>query len=120
VNFPTDIHSNRLNQQVGSIDSDSNPSTWEEISVEIPLPAGVSYFALGVAPIENVVNDVGSPEFAGHYGDAISLEVVVLPLPVPALALPARFVLGTLLLAGGTFLSALRHGVGAQMAAPRR
>ena len=61
--------------------SDADPNTWEPFSVGLNLPAGTNYLAVIVSGIEDVVNDTASPEFAGHYADSVSLDVVEMPEP---------------------------------------
>ena len=64
--------------------SDSDASTWEKLSIEpLEVPANTDYLAVLVVASENVFNDSSSPEFDGHYIDAVSLFVV----PEPASAL---------------------------------
>ena len=45
------------------------------------IPAGTDYLALCLMAIEDVMNDLGHPEFDGHYFDDVSLDLVVVPEP---------------------------------------
>jgi hypothetical protein len=56
--------------------------------VDLPIPVGTKFLAIDIAPVENIVNDAVAPEFDGHFADAVSLEITVIPVP------------GALLLAG--------------------
>jgi hypothetical protein len=57
--------------------SDADASTWEEVTVELMLPAGTTYVDVVVSAIENVSNGSGCPtgEFAGHYADGAELTL---------------------------------------------
>jgi hypothetical protein len=68
--------------------SDGCPSTWQPLSVDLPIPGGTKFLAIDIAPVENIFNDAVPPEFDGHFADAVSVEITVIPVP------------GALLLAG--------------------
>jgi hypothetical protein len=57
--------------------SDGDPSTWEEVSVTLPIPPDTVFLALVIFSDENVFNNVVPPEieFDGHYADAASLTI---------------------------------------------
>jgi len=52
---------------------DSNPGTWETLSLSMALPPATRYVTLMTAAAENVVNNPTFPEFGGHYTDGTSL-----------------------------------------------
>lgn len=68
--------------------SDGCPSTWQPLSVDLPIPVGTKFLAVDILAQENIFNDAVAPEFDGHFADAVSLEITVIPVP------------GALLLAG--------------------
>jgi len=57
--------------------SDGDPSTWEEVSVTLAIPADTVFLALIIFPEENVLDNFTPPEieFDGHYADAASLTI---------------------------------------------
>lgn len=62
--------------------SDSILATWETLALsDIPLPATTTYVMLEIMAGENVFNDATNPEFDGHYADAVSLTLTVVPEP---------------------------------------
>ena len=64
--------------------SDSNPTTWEEVSGQFMLPMGTDVVRMQIAASEDVYNDrpgdVG-PEFDGHYADDVVLSIGELSAP---------------------------------------
>jgi hypothetical protein len=64
------------------ISSDSILATWETIALsDIPLPPTTTYVMLEIMAGENVFNDATNPELDGHYADAVSLTLTVVPEP---------------------------------------
>lgn len=61
--------------------SDGCPSTWEPLSVNLPIPVGTKFIAVDVLANENIFNDAVAPEFDGHYADAVSMTITVIPAP---------------------------------------
>jgi hypothetical protein len=59
------------------LNSDDDPSTWEEVSVTLAIPTDTVFLALMVLSDENVLNNVTPPEieFDGHYADAVSFNI---------------------------------------------
>jgi len=80
-----------------SLMSDSDPSTWEKISLTWQVPAGTDYLGILPYPVENVHNDIfgSGQEFDGHYIDSVTLEVIpepgVFALWIVGLAVLRRF-----------------------------
>jgi MYXO-CTERM domain-containing protein len=64
--------------------SDSDPSTWEKVALELTLPKDTTFLALHIAALENVFNNA-YPEFDGHYADAVSLSITAIPEPTTLL-----------------------------------
>lgn len=64
-----------------SLFSDSDPSTWEKISASLLLPADTTFVILYLVAIENVFDNLGLPEFDGHYADLVSANINAVPLP---------------------------------------
>jgi len=64
-----------------SLFSDGNPATWETLTAELFLPVNTDFVAVQIAAGENVVNDAVSPEFDGHYADAVTFRVQAVPEP---------------------------------------
>lgn len=60
-------------QQSAGIATDGDPSTWEEVTDEVSLPADTTYLILRLTASENVSNDGAAPEFDGHYADQVSV-----------------------------------------------
>ena len=57
--------------------SDSDPLTWERVSVEFPIPAATEYLGVLLSAVENVSNGDGSePAFDGHYADDVTLIIM--------------------------------------------
>lgn len=65
--------------------SDGDPSTWEPLSVNLPIPVGTKFIAVDVLAHENIFNDAVAPEFDGHYADAVSMTITVIPAPAALL-----------------------------------
>jgi hypothetical protein len=62
--------------------SDGNPATWEPWAItDYVLPQGTDYVQLEVFATENVFNNTSSLEFDGHYVDAVSVNVNIVPEP---------------------------------------
>jgi len=73
------------------LDSDSDPGTWESLTTTISsLPSATTYLAVGVFATRNVENNY---EFAGHYADAVTLNVTPEPGALSLLALGASALL---------------------------
>jgi PEP-CTERM motif-containing protein len=69
-----------------SIESDGNPATWEQASVQLQLPANTDYLAILIWARENVFNDTTGVEFDGHYADSASVEIIPEPATMSLLA----------------------------------
>jgi len=64
------------------VSSDSTLATWETVALsDIPLPTTTTYVMLELLAREDVFNDATNPEFDGHYADAVSLMLTVVPEP---------------------------------------
>ena len=79
--FPSLFPFGHLAQASALLHSDSDPGTWEFLSIDLPLPASTDFVAVRLGAVENVMNDWSDPEFDGHYGDAAFLDVVEIPEP---------------------------------------
>lgn len=66
----------------GDLFSDADPTTWEELRLEITLPPGTTFVRLGISAIENVSQTTAYPEFEGHFADSVSVQLSAAP-PVP-------------------------------------
>jgi hypothetical protein len=55
--------------------TDADPGTWELHQASRPLPAATASVKVFLAAIENVTNDLSSPEFDGHYVDEFQLWI---------------------------------------------
>jgi|GEM_PF-2896065 len=55
--------------------SDADPGSWESHAASLVLPATTTNINLVLAAVENVSNDVVSPEFDGHYADEVSVWI---------------------------------------------
>ncbi|MBN1342486.1 MAG: hypothetical protein JXQ73_07390 [Phycisphaerae bacterium] len=58
-----------------AIYTDGDPNTWEWATAELILPVDTDFIAVHISATENVYNDTTEPEFDGHYGDAVTLEL---------------------------------------------
>lgn len=67
-----------LAEEISVLHSDGDPSTWEEVAVELLVPEGTTYLGVVMSAVENVFNDHTCPfgEFDGHYADDARLIVV--------------------------------------------
>lgn len=61
--------------------SDSDIATWEERTLTFDVPIGTTFVAIDFRAIENI-DESDSPEFDGHYVDAVHVELVA-PVPEP-------------------------------------
>ncbi|MGI9430780.1 MAG: myxococcus cysteine-rich repeat containing protein, partial [Myxococcota bacterium] len=57
--------------------SDADPNTWEELSVDLPIPPGTTYLELNLSAIENVFDDPTRPAFEGQCADDVTLQLSV-------------------------------------------
>jgi hypothetical protein len=71
---PTD-----LARQGNHFSSDNDTTTWETLSAELLLPTGTDFVGLHIAAGEDVFNDPVSPEFDGHFADAVTFSVSAIP-----------------------------------------
>ena len=81
-----------------SLFSDGDALTWEMLETSLLLPTDTTYVALLLAAAENVVNQNTSPEFDGHYADAV---VGVSQIPEPSS--------GLLIVAGSALIGLMRR-----------
>ena len=66
----------------GELFTDSNPTTWEELTLNISLPSETTFVRLGISAWENVLiqhNGSSDPEFDGHYADLVSSSIFSVP-----------------------------------------
>jgi hypothetical protein len=63
--------------EIGSLISDSNPATWEEASVELPISPDADFLQVTLSAIENIVANSEGVEFDGHFADDASLIVYI-------------------------------------------
>lgn len=61
--------------------SDDDLLTWEPLSVNLLLPVGAKFVAVDILASENIFNDAVAPEFHGHYADAVSMAITIIPVP---------------------------------------
>lgn len=59
--------------------SDSDTSTWQEVTNTLTLPAGTTNLFVNLIASENVVNNTTGTEFDGHYADDVRLTINVAP-----------------------------------------
>jgi len=69
--------------------SDGDPSTWENLSVDLAVPVGTDFIAVDILAVEDIFNDALGVEFDGHYADAVSLTIVPEPATFSLLGLGA-------------------------------
>lgn len=62
-----------------SIFTDSNPATWEPVTMNFTLPANTQFITVLIHARENIFDDTGYGEFDGHYVDMVSVEIVPVP-----------------------------------------
>ena len=55
--------------------SDADTSTWELLTHSHVLPIDADYIALCITAQEDIQNDSSCPEFDGHYGDDVNLQI---------------------------------------------
>jgi len=79
----------------GDLYSDSDPNTWEEVTLDIVLPPNTTFVRLGISAVENVSQQTAYPELEGHYADLVSAHVSVAP-PVP-IPMPVPLMVASLL-----------------------
>ncbi|MHC4758448.1 MAG: PEP-CTERM sorting domain-containing protein [Planctomycetota bacterium] len=83
--FPAKYSANDyLKKEEVSIETDGNPATWQLCESQMLLPVNTDYIAVEVKAIENVFNDTSSTEYDGHFADAVSAEMVIVPEPTTA------------------------------------
>jgi len=61
--------------------TDGDTLTWEHLMMNLPIPAGTKFIAVDLFACEDIVNDAIAPEFDGHYADAVSMTITVIPAP---------------------------------------
>ncbi|MFP6623666.1 MAG: metallophosphoesterase family protein [Myxococcota bacterium] len=66
--------------------SDADPGTWESHEATLVLPSTTSSIRILIGGVEDVTNDLVSPEFDGHYADDVEarLEPSLLLVPLGA------------------------------------
>lgn len=74
-NFPESIDNDELGHAAENLESDSNVATWELLTTQLPLPNSTEYIVIEIDAHEDVVNDGSDPEFDGHYGDDVKVEI---------------------------------------------
>ena len=69
-----------------SVDTDTNPSTWENLSVRMEVKPNSKFVSLEISALENIYNDTKtSDELDGHYLDDLTLTLLKPPTPAPLL-----------------------------------
>jgi hypothetical protein len=64
--------------EISYLITDGDVETWEQLSVELTIPAGADFLQVTLAAIENVFDDFGYlAEFDGHFADAASLILYI-------------------------------------------
>jgi len=69
--------------------SDSDTSTWENISLSLQLPADTTFLVIQIKAHEDIYNDYEYPELDGHFADDVSIEIIPEPATVLLLGLGA-------------------------------
>ncbi|MBT4224055.1 MAG: hypothetical protein HOD72_06275 [Opitutae bacterium] len=76
------INSHRRASVENSLESDSDPSTWERLGAKLNIPKKASFLILRIAAHENIQNDPQeSKELDGHYVDGVGLKIHRGPIP---------------------------------------
>ena len=69
-----------------SIDTDSDPSTWENLTVIMNAQPTTQYVSLEISALENIHNGIeDTVELDGHYLDDLKLTLLKPPTPAPVL-----------------------------------
>ena len=69
-----------------SIDTDSDPSTWENLTVIMNAQPTTQYVSLEISALENIHNSIeDTVELDGHYLDDLKLTLLKPPTPAPVL-----------------------------------
>ena len=69
-----------------SIDSDSDPASWETLSVMLEAQPNAKYVSLEISALENIHNGIeDTVELDGHYLDDLKLTLLKPPTPAPVL-----------------------------------
>lgn len=55
--------------------SDADPGSWELNEASLVLPTATASVKVFLGAVENVTNDVVSPEFEGHYADEVEVWI---------------------------------------------
>jgi len=71
--FPLKWDTGHIADAYATVFLDDDPSTWERVSVTLPLPAATDFIAVMIAPLEDVYNDSQGVEFDGHFADDVRL-----------------------------------------------
>jgi len=64
--------------------SDSDITSWEELTLDMVIPVNTDYLAIHIAAFEDLFNDNNANEFDGHYADLVTLEIRANPVPEPS------------------------------------
>ncbi len=67
---------NSLAEGESRFTTDSNPETWEELTLDMVVPVSTDYLILSVLANENRRNDASGTEFRGHYVDEVVLNLI--------------------------------------------
>ena len=65
-----------LARRGAAIHTDADPSTWEKLTVRLPVPKASGFLVIQIAAAEDIFNDLRAPEFDGHYADSAFVTVV--------------------------------------------
>ncbi len=101
ANLPSTWASSPLASSSATLVSDSDPSTWEQVTCALRLPPATTYVAIDLGANEDVVNNTGNPELDGHYADDVSVEIVP---RAPATSPASMMLMAALLLVPGVCL----------------
>jgi len=61
--------------------ADADIFSWQLCTEQLTIPVNTDFIAVDIRVGENVFNDTSGIEFDGHYADAVSLTIAVIPAP---------------------------------------
>ncbi len=85
--FPSQWYRSELGVGQSSFISDSSLESWQQAVATLVLPEATDFVVIRLGATENSFNDLAGTEFAGHYADAATFELHIIPAPSALLCL---------------------------------
>lgn len=84
--FPSQWNNSELSSAQTTLISDGNVESWERAMLSLVLPEATDFVVLRISATENVFNNTSGQEFAGHYADGATFNIIPAPSALLCLA----------------------------------